>query len=85
MLTDDPLRAMTTITNLRAGDTVMYLTTMTNQSGWSFDYIETTVGGAGARLHPHRLPRIALRYVGKLGRLFQIRTCFTGADPSIFY
>ena len=44
-LTDDPLRTMTTITNLRAGDTVTYLTTMTNQSGWSFDYIETTVGG----------------------------------------
>ena len=44
-LTDDPLRTMTTIASLRAGDTVTYLTTMTNQSGWSFDYIETTVGG----------------------------------------
>jgi hypothetical protein len=48
-LTDDPLRTMTTITNLRAGDTVTYLTTMTNQSGWSFDYIETTVGGQRVR------------------------------------
>ena len=48
-LTDDPLRTMTTITNLRAGDTVTYLTTMTNQSGWSFDYIEATVGGQRVR------------------------------------
>ena len=48
-LTDDPLRTMTTIANLRAGDTVTYLTTVTNQNGWSFDYIETTVSGKLAR------------------------------------
>ncbi|MBQ7656914.1 MAG: YARHG domain-containing protein [Clostridia bacterium] len=48
-LTDDPLRTMSTITSLRAGDTVTYLTTVNNQSGWSFDYIETTVGGKLAR------------------------------------
>ena len=48
-LTDDPLRTMSTIANLRAGSTVTYLTTVTNQSGWSSDYIETTVDGQRVR------------------------------------
>ncbi len=48
-LTDDPLRQMTTIATLQAGSTVTYLTTVTNQYGWAFDYIETTVGGQQVR------------------------------------
>ena len=48
-LTDDPLRTMTTITSLRGGDTVTYLTTMTNQNGQVWDYIETTVNGQPVR------------------------------------
>ncbi|MBQ6174735.1 MAG: YARHG domain-containing protein [Clostridia bacterium] len=44
-VTDDPLRCGAVITALRAGDTVTYLTTMVNQNGQSWDYIETTLGG----------------------------------------
>jgi len=48
-LTDDPLRQVNTITTLRAGSTVTYLTTATNQYGQAWDYVETQVNGKTAR------------------------------------
>ena len=48
-LTDDPLRFATTITTIPAGSKVTYLTTMTNQNGQVWDYIETTVNGQPVR------------------------------------
>ena len=48
-LTDDPLRQASAIATLRAGTAVTYLTTVTNQRGQVFDYIETTVGGQTVR------------------------------------
>ena len=42
-LTDDPALRKTTITQLRAGTQVTYLTSFFNKSAW--DYIETTVDG----------------------------------------
>ena len=48
-LTDDPLRCFSTIRTIQAGETVTYLTTMTNQSGQTWDYIETTADGLTVR------------------------------------
>lgn len=48
-LTDDPLQQVNTITSLRAGDQVTYLTTAINQRGQAWDYVETTVNGQTAR------------------------------------
>ena len=48
-LTDDPLTQSSSIASLRQGETVTYLTTVTNQRGQVFDYVETTVSGRTAR------------------------------------
>ena len=48
-VTDDPLKTATSIRMLDPGDTVTYLTTVMNQSGMVWDYIETTVNGKAAR------------------------------------
>ena len=48
-LTDDPLQSGTTITRLGAGSTVTYLTTVTNQNGFVWDYVETSVNGQTVR------------------------------------
>lgn len=48
-LTDDPLQSNATIDTLNAGDTVTYLTTVINQNGQAWDYIETTVEGKTTR------------------------------------
>ncbi len=48
-LTDDPLKTGTTITTLHAGANVTYLTTMINQYGMDWDYIETSVNGQTVR------------------------------------
>ena len=46
-LTDDPARSGTSITTLKAGTQVTYLTRYYNNSAW--DYVETTVGGKVTR------------------------------------
>jgi len=46
-LTDDPALTGNPLTTLRGGDTVSYLTTMFNNTGW--DYVETTINGQTAR------------------------------------
>lgn len=46
-LTDDPARCYAPITTLSQGDTVTYLSTYFNASGW--DYIETTLNGKTVR------------------------------------
>lgn len=48
-MTDDPLMAAVTMRNLSAGEHVTYLTTMINQNGRVWDYIETWVDGKTAR------------------------------------
>ena len=48
-LTDDPLMNLTSITSLGAGRTVTYLTTVINQNGKAWDYVETTVNGQAVR------------------------------------
>ncbi|MCR4886717.1 MAG: YARHG domain-containing protein [Clostridiales bacterium] len=48
-LTDDPMLSNTAIRTLSQGDTVKYLTSMTNQNGQIWDYIETTAAGKPAR------------------------------------
>lgn len=48
-LTDDPLQQVNDIAYLQPGATVTYLTTMTNQNGYIWDYVETTVNGKQAR------------------------------------
>ena len=48
-LTDDPIKQNTTITTLSSGAAVTYLTTVINQYGQVWDYIETTVNGKTAR------------------------------------
>ena len=48
-LTDDPLMNLTSITSLGAGRTVTYLTTVINQNGKAWDYVETTVAGQTVR------------------------------------
>ena len=48
-LTDDPLMNLTSITSLAAGRTVTYLTTVINQNGKAWDYVETTVNGQTVR------------------------------------
>ena len=48
-LTDDPILSNTAIRTLNQGDMVTYLTTMTNQNGQIWDYIETTAQGKPAR------------------------------------
>ncbi len=48
-VTDDPMKTATTMTTLGAGDKVTYLTTVMNQNGMVWDYIETTIGGRAAR------------------------------------
>ena len=48
-LTDDPLSQSSTITTLRQGQTVTYLSTMVNQYGQAWDYIETSVNGQTVR------------------------------------
>ncbi|MBQ9263771.1 MAG: YARHG domain-containing protein [Clostridia bacterium] len=59
-LTDDPLMANVTMANLRAGAQVTYLTSMVNQNGQMWDYVETTIGGKTARGF---VPRDCLNYV----------------------
>lgn len=46
-LTDDPARCYASVTSLRAGDTVTYLTTYFNNSAWA--YVETAVNGTSVR------------------------------------
>lgn len=48
-MTDDPLMSMNIVSSLAAGQQVTYLTTMINQNGSLWDYIETTVNGQTAR------------------------------------
>ena len=48
-LTDDPILSNTAIRTLNQGDMVTYLTTMTNQNGQIWDYVETTTQGKPAR------------------------------------
>ena len=48
-LTDDPLRSYSTVTTLQAGATVTYLSTVVNQHGTVWDYVETTVNGLTVR------------------------------------
>ena len=48
-LTDDPLKQGTAMATVPAGTTVTYLTTMTNQNGMAWDYVETTAAGKTAR------------------------------------
>ena len=48
-LTDDPLMGNLTITNLKKGAKVTYLTSVINQNGKMWDYIQTTVDGQKAR------------------------------------
>ena len=48
-LTDDPLRSYSGITTVQAGTTVIYLSTVVNQRGQVWDYIETTVNGQTVR------------------------------------
>lgn len=48
-LTDDPLRCGASITTLAPGAEVTFLSTMVNQNGESWDYIETTVNGKTVR------------------------------------
>ena len=46
-LTDDPALTGNALATLRGGDTVYYLTTMFNNTGW--DYVETIINGQTAR------------------------------------
>ena len=46
-LTDDPAKTGNSMTTLKKGSTVIYLTTMFNNTGW--DYVETTIDGKTAR------------------------------------
>ncbi len=48
-LTDDPLKAYTTVCTLQAGASVTYLSTFINQNNQCWDYIETTAGGKTVR------------------------------------
>ena len=48
-LTDDPVKNASAITSLRSGGTVKYLTTVINQYGRVWDYIETSVSGQTVR------------------------------------
>lgn len=48
-LTDDPLLANITMRTLSKGERVTYLTTMINQNGQAWDYLETQVDGKAAR------------------------------------
>ena len=48
-LTDDPLMNLTSIASLPAGRTVTYLTTVINQNGQVWDYVETTVNSQTVR------------------------------------
>ncbi len=48
-LTDDPLMNLTSVASLAAGRSVTYLTTVINQNGKAWDYVETTVNGQTAR------------------------------------
>lgn len=48
-LTDDPLQCASVITSLYPGDTVTYLTTVTNQNGQVWDYIESIYQGKTVR------------------------------------
>ena len=48
-LTDDPVRAASVIRNIPKDTTVLYLTTVINQNGEAWDYIQTEVSGRQAR------------------------------------
>lgn len=48
-LTDDPLTGSSSITSLQNGASVAYLTTVVNQRGQVWDYIETSVNGKTVR------------------------------------
>ncbi len=48
-MTDDPLRTASAMTSLKAGETVAYLTSVINQNGAAWDYVETTIQGRTAR------------------------------------
>lgn len=48
-LTDDPLQQYNVITKIPQGSTVTYLTTVVNQNGDVWDYIETTFNGTQVR------------------------------------
>ena len=48
-LTDDPLMNLISIASIAAGRTVTYLTTVINQNGKAWDYVETTVNGQTVR------------------------------------
>ncbi len=48
-LTDDPLMSNTAIRTLRQGDSVIFLTSMTNQNGQIWDYVETAAEGKTVR------------------------------------
>lgn len=49
ILTDDPMKSNSQMTQLSAGTQVTYLTTVANQWGEWWDYIETRIGGKQAR------------------------------------
>ena len=48
-LTDDPVRAASVIRNIPKDTTVLYLTTVINQNGEAWDYIQTEVSGRQVR------------------------------------
>ncbi len=48
-LTDDPIQTSTVITTLKKGQSVTYLTTVINQFGRAWDYVETTFNGQRVR------------------------------------
>ena len=48
-LTDDPIRAASVIRNIPKDMTVLYLTTVINQNGEAWDYIQTEVSGRQVR------------------------------------
>ena len=53
-MTDDPLLANITMRTLYSGEYVTYMTTMINQNGQAWDYLETQVDGKVARGYvPH--------------------------------
>ena len=49
VLTDDPLAQASIITTLRGGSTVFYLSTVVNQNGQVWDYVETIFNGQTVR------------------------------------